>query len=108
MLGPEIMHTERALRMLATLEGDYFSPDFYNGNWEGEEFPPSKEELVSALQSLKSQGLVASIFERLDGPCYALSEKGRKQMQEEGFLFSEKKLSETRRTFKSWLCEVLL
>ena len=99
------MQTEHALRMLAALKGGYFCFDRDPFRWEIEVPRPSKQELMEALYSLETAGLVASIYERLDGPCYALSEQGRRKMEAEGFLFSEEKLSQTRRLFKEWLCE---
>lgn len=105
------MNTEqemRAMRILAKLSGWTLAFDAYDPipgrNSEGSHFPLSKDALQNALRSLEVDGLVASIYERLDGPLYALTAEGRKRMEEEGFRFDPAHITRTQQLFKSYLC----
>lgn len=99
----------RALRILAKLAGWTLAIDTYDPipgrNSEGSNFPLPKSAVVNALRSLEGDGLVASIYERLDGPQYALTAKGRKLMEEEGFRFDQAHVARTQQLFRSYLCK---
>ena len=88
------------------MKGGWLPIDTYSGAAEGGPFPLSAHDLEAALKCLEADGLVASIYERLDGLLYALSQKGRLRMEGEGFRFSDDELNRTRRLFASWLCKV--
>src|SRR3546814_1478426 len=80
------------MRMLAKLEGGYLHIDRYGpsvaARLEKTNFPLEASELQKLLRILESDGMVASIFERLDGLLYALTAKGRAVMEAEGFIFN--------------------
>src|SRR3546814_10965543 len=83
------------MRMLAKLEGGYLHIDRYGpsvaARLEKTNFPLEASELQKLLRILESDGMVASIFERLDGLLYALTAKGRAVMEAEGFIRSEER-----------------
>src|SRR3546814_9084315 len=67
--------------------------------------PLEASELQKLLRILESDGMVASIFERLDGLLYALTAKGRAVMEAEGFIFNAAEVAKTRTLFEGWQCK---
>src|SRR3546814_5304550 len=106
-----MIHTRdlRAMRMLAKLEGGYLHIDRYGpsvaARLEKTNFPVEASELQKLLRILESDGMVASIFERLDGLLYALTAKGRAVMEAEGFIFNAAEVAKTRTLFEGWQCK---
>jgi hypothetical protein len=99
----------RLMKMLAALKGSPLVLDGYDESvgkrLERSSFPLSREEVRTLARSLEEKGLVASIFERLDGLLIALTAEGRKLMEAEGALFESGSLERTRTLFKEWLCK---
>jgi hypothetical protein len=105
-----IYETERrVMRMLASLQGGYLGVEHYNldigKRLEKTNFPISVREFQSVVRALGEKGLVASVFERLDGSLVALTAEGRKLMEAEGFVFNVELVEKTRTLFKEWLCK---
>jgi hypothetical protein len=96
---------DEVLIILAKLNGAYLTIDMYDHPAVKKSNRLSHEEVLSSLKILVSEGLVASIFERLDGPLYALSEKGRQIMVQRGFEFDLAKIEKTRSLFSAYLCK---
>jgi hypothetical protein len=95
---------QRALRIVASCKGGYVALDFYDrmdvAKMEGgTNFPLRKHDFEQAMAILEKEGLVASTLERLDGVLYALTESGRRMMENEGFNFDEEAVAKTRRVF---------
>ena len=96
---------ERALRLLAGLGGSALRFDDYTARLEGVPFPLTKDEFLSALRALEHVGLAAWIYERLDGPIWALTRRGRGVAESMGFAFDTSKVETTLKLFKEWKCE---
>ena len=99
------MNTPRqiALRLLADKKGCFIAP----ASLERQFFQASgleQTELIAALRELEAEGLVCSIYERLDGSLFALTAIGREIMTSEGCSFDEVNVASTRRLFEDALC----
>jgi len=99
--------TEKVLKMLAAQEGGALALDQYEDRDFGR-YRLKKAEAVPALGRLVEEGLVATIYERLDGPMYALSQEGRKIMADRGYSFDGVRIEKTRKLFREWLCKTPL
>ena len=99
----------RVMKMIAALKGSPLGLDSYDESVgkriEGSSFPLSQSEVRALARSLEEKGLVASIYERLDGLLIALTLEGRKFMEAEGAVFDAGSLERTRTLFKEWLCK---
>jgi DNA-binding transcriptional ArsR family regulator len=99
----------RVMRILAALKGSHLALDDYNESvrkrLERSNFPLPKDEFRRLVRALEEKGLVASVFERLDGSLIALTVEGRKHMEAEGVVFDPAAVKRTRALFKEWLCK---
>ncbi len=100
-------HRAITLDMLARLKGGILTLDMYGHPSQGK-CELSAQELETALRVLVSEGLVASIYERLDGPLFSLSELGRTEMQTHGYEFDEKTVERTRQLFIANFCKTIV
>lgn len=94
---------ETVLKILAAKKGAFIAPashDCQLVNAKG----LKQVELIETLRELEGEGLVASIYERLDGPLFALTVAGREAMGANGCSFDPAQLDNTRRIFEEALC----
>ena len=94
----------QVLCMLANLRGGSLNLDMYE-HPAVKDCSLSKDEVVRALKGLHAEGLVASIYERLDGPLFTLSKAGREAMASEGFEFDGDSLRRTQELFNAYFCK---
>ena len=100
-------HRLITIQMLAHLKGGVLALDMLGH--PSQRLPElSVQELEVALRGLVSEGLVASIFERLDGPLFTLSERGRKEMLAQGCTFDENAVERTRELFEAYFCKTVV
>ena len=102
------MQMERAARILAKMKGRALAIDCYVQTLEGGPFPLSNGELQSALEALQAVGLTTSVFERLEGQMWALTELGRRMLQSQGFVFDLEEVERTRNLFRTHLSDASL
>ncbi len=94
----------QVLCMLANLKGGSLILDMFE-HPSVQNCSLSKDEVQRALRELQAEGLVASIYERLDGPLFTLSKAGREAMASEGFEFEEDRIRRTQDLFNAYFCK---
>jgi len=99
---------ERAAQILAKMSGRVLATDNYQPGQDGHLFPLSKSELQLALRALEVAGLAASVLERLEGRMWALTERGRRLAESQGFIFDPAEIERTRELFSAHLNDGLV
>lgn len=66
----------------------------------------SQVDAIQALEELESQGLAASIYERLDGLVFTLSKVGRELLSKKGCQFDDAQVELAAKLFSERQCQV--